>query len=80
VLSPRIFAEIEALPRAAGGEIQLTDAIASLLRDEKVFAYRYQGKRYDCGSKLGFLQATVDLATTHPEVSNEFSAWLKARD
>lgn len=59
--------------------IQLTDAIAALLRREKVFAYRYEGARYDCGSKLGFLQATVDLAQTHPEVGTQFSEWLAHR-
>ena len=62
-----------------GGEIQLTDGIANMLRREKIFAYRYEGKRYDCGSKLGFLQATVDLAGAHPEVGEEFSAWLQNR-
>jgi UTP--glucose-1-phosphate uridylyltransferase len=62
-----------------GGEIQLTDGIARLLRREKVFAYRYAGQRYDCGSKLGFLQATVDLGEQHPEVGVEFQAWLAQR-
>ena len=51
-----------------GGEIQLTDGIAGLLRREKVFAYRYEGKRYDCGSKEGFLEANVELALAHPEL------------
>ena len=63
-----------------GGEIQLTDGIAQLLRREKVFAYRYQGVRYDCGSKLGFLQATVDLGQCHPDVGAQFSAWLQMRE
>ena len=58
---------------------QLTDGIARLLRREKVFAYRYAGQRYDCGSKLGFLQATVDLAEQHAEVGAEFKAWLAQR-
>ena len=62
-----------------GGEIQLTDGIAQLLRCEKVFAYRYAGHRYDCGSKLGFLQATVDLGVQHTEVGSEFTDWLQAR-
>jgi UTP--glucose-1-phosphate uridylyltransferase len=62
-----------------GGEIQLTDGIAQLLRREKVFAYRYQGTRYDCGSKLGFLQATVDLGEEHAEVGPEFRQWLTER-
>jgi UTP--glucose-1-phosphate uridylyltransferase len=76
VLTPAIFDELENLPRGVGGEIQLTDGIANLLRREKVLAYRYAGKRYDCGSKLGFLQATVDLAQIHPEVGADFVEWL----
>ena len=79
ILTPGIFDEIANVQPGAGGEIQLTDAIASLLRREKVFAYRYQGTRYDCGSKLGFLQATVDLAQKHPEVGGDFSQWLTAK-
>jgi len=80
ILTPGIFAELERLPHGVGGEIQLTDGIAQLLRREKVFAYHYQGVRYDCGSKLGFLQATVDLGQHHHEVGAEFSAWLHARE
>lgn len=76
ILTPGIFKELENIPRGVGGEIQLTDGIAQLLRREKVFAYRYEGKRYDCGSKLGFLQATVDLGVQHHEVGQEFSEWL----
>ena len=79
ILTPGVFAELKSLPRGVGGEIQLTDGIANLLRREMVFAYRYQGVRYDCGSKLGFLQATVDLGVGHPEVGTEFSAWLDER-
>lgn len=79
ILTPGIFQELERIPRGVGGEIQLTDGIAQLLRREKVFAYRYEGVRYDCGSKLGFLQATVDLGVRHPEVGSEFAAWIKAR-
>lgn len=77
ILTPGIFRELENVPRGIGGEIQLTDGIAQLLRREKVFAYRYKGIRYDCGSKLGFLQATVDLGHHHPEVGVEFGRWLK---
>ena len=66
VLTPRVFDEIARQPRGVGGEIQLTDGIAGLLRHEKVFAYRYDGRRYDCGSKEGFLQANVELALAHP--------------
>jgi UTP--glucose-1-phosphate uridylyltransferase len=77
ILTPGLFKELENLPRGVGGEIQLTDGIAQLLRREKVFAYRYQGQRYDCGSKLGFLQATVDLGRCHPEVGADFTTWLE---
>jgi hypothetical protein len=66
ILTPGVFHEIMNQPRGVGGEIQLTDGIAGLLRREKVFAYRYEGKRYDCGSKEGFLQANVELALAHP--------------
>lgn len=76
VLTPRIFDEIASLPAGSGGEIQLTDAIARLLGRENVYAYRYAGRRYDCGSKLGFLQATVDLARVHPDIGPAFSDWL----
>jgi UTP--glucose-1-phosphate uridylyltransferase len=79
ILTPGIFRELENIPRGVGGEIQLTDGIAQLLRREKVFAYRYDGTRYDCGSKLGFLQATVDLGEVHPDVGAEFAAWLQQR-
>ena len=79
ILTPGIFHELENIPRGVGGEIQLTDGIAQLLRREKVFAYRYEGTRYDCGSKLGFLQATVDLGVQHAEVGPEFADWLKGR-
>ena len=79
ILTPGIFQELKNTPKGAGGEIQLTDAIALLLKKEKVFAYRYQGTRYDCGSKLGFLQATVDLGEHHPQVGAEFTAWLASR-
>ena len=78
ILTPGVFHEIAAQPRGVGGEIQLTDGIASLLRREKVFAYRYQGRRYDCGSKEGFLQANVELALNHPEVGEPFRAYLKS--
>lgn len=80
ILTPGIFRELQNLPRGVGGEIQLTDGIANLLRREKVFAFRYEGTRYDCGSKLGFLQATVDLAQNHPEVGEAFANWLQQRE
>lgn len=80
VLTPGIFSELENMPSGVGGEIQLTDGIARLMQREKVFAYRYAGVRYDCGSKLGFLQATVDLGERHAKIGNEFSTWLRQRD
>jgi UTP--glucose-1-phosphate uridylyltransferase len=79
VLTPGIFTELAQQQRGAGGEIQLTDAIASLLRKEQVYALRYTGQRYDCGSKLGFVQATVDLASRHSEIGPEFVDWLARR-
>ncbi|HEY1181789.1 MAG TPA: UTP--glucose-1-phosphate uridylyltransferase GalU [Rhodocyclaceae bacterium] len=79
VLTPRIFHYLENAKPGAGGEIQLTDGIAALLREEQVLAYRYDGVRYDCGSKLGYLQATVELGRKHAEVGAEFSAWLAER-
>jgi UTP--glucose-1-phosphate uridylyltransferase len=69
ILTPAVFESIRRQPRGAGGEIQLTDGIAALIGTEKVFAYRYEGRRYDCGSKQGFLEATIDLALANPELS-----------
>ncbi|MEO8525032.1 MAG: UTP--glucose-1-phosphate uridylyltransferase GalU [Caldimonas sp.] len=80
VLTPRVFDEIASQPRGVGGEIQLTDGIAGLLRHEKVFAYRYAGKRYDCGSKEGFLQANVELALSSPELGADFRSYLRSLD
>ncbi len=79
ILKPRIFDHIRALKPGAGGELQLTDAIQSLMQDEQVLAYRYDGKRFDCGSKIGYLKATVEFALRHPEVKDEFAAYLRAR-
>jgi UTP--glucose-1-phosphate uridylyltransferase len=78
VLKPRIFDHIRALKPGAGGELQLTDAIQSLLADEQVLAYKYHGTRFDCGSKLGYLKATVEFALRHPEVAKDFDAYLSA--
>jgi len=78
VLTPRVFAEIARQERGVGGEIQLTDGIAGLLRHEKVFAYRYDGRRYDCGSKEGFLHANVELALTDRELGADFRAYLRS--
>jgi UTP--glucose-1-phosphate uridylyltransferase len=76
VLTPTIFKHLEQIPRGAGGEIQLTDAIEKLLIDEQVLAYRFEGKRYDCGSKLGYLKATVEYALEHPELRDDFLEYL----
>ena len=78
ILSPRIFELLERTKRGAGGEIQLTDAIATLLNEQQVLAYAFEGKRYDCGSKLGYLQATVDLALKHPELGDDFMKHLQS--
>jgi len=77
LLSPAIFDHLARIGAGAGGEIQLTDGIARLLGDERVHAFNYAGKRYDCGSKQGFLEATVELALKHPEVGGEFRQYLK---
>ena len=76
VLTPRILSILERVTPGAGGEIQLTDAIASLLKEERVLAYRFRGTRYDCGSKLGYLQATVAFGRKHAEVGQAFGEWL----
>lgn len=80
ILTPRIFHHLENVTPGSGGEIQLTDGIAALLAEEQVLAYRYAGKRYDCGSKLGYLEATVVFGQRHPEVGAAFSDYLKNRD
>jgi UTP--glucose-1-phosphate uridylyltransferase len=77
VLSGRIFEHLEHLGKGAGGEIQLTDGIASLMKTERVVAYRYDGVRYDCGSKLGYLKATVAMGLKHPEMGADFRASLR---
>ncbi|WKB54266.1 UTP--glucose-1-phosphate uridylyltransferase GalU [Eleftheria terrae] len=80
ILTSGIFDEIRRQPKGVGGEIQLTDGIAGLLRREKVFAYRYEGTRYDCGSKEGFLQASVELALAHPQLGPGFREYLQNLD
>jgi len=80
ILTPRIFDLLESTSKGAGGEIQLTDAISALLEHEDVFAYRFTGKRYDCGSKLGYLKATVDYALKHAEIAGEFHDFLASLD
>ena len=79
ILSNRIFNLLEQTQGGAGGEIQLTDAIAALLDHEPVYAYEFEGVRYDCGSKLGYLKATVELGLAHPDLGAGFSRYLSAR-
>ena len=78
ILTPAVFAQIAAQQRGVGGEIQLTDGIAGLLKSEKVYAFRYEGRRYDCGSKEGWLQANVELALENAELGADFRAYLKS--
>lgn len=77
VLSPEIFYCLEETPKGAGNEIQLTDAISLLLNKESVFAYEFEGTRYDCGSKLGYMQASVEYALKDPDIKEEFKTYLK---
>lgn len=77
VLDNKIFDCLEGLGKGAGGEIQLTDGIAALMKREKVLAYRYVGRRYDCGSKLGYLQANVAMGLKHPEMGRDFASYLE---
>jgi len=79
VLTARIFQHLRTMPPGAGGEIQLTDGIARLLGEERVVAYRFEGRRYDCGRKLGYLEATVDFGLKHPELAEDFAAFLRDR-
>ncbi|MDR2636885.1 MAG: UTP--glucose-1-phosphate uridylyltransferase GalU [Zoogloeaceae bacterium] len=76
ILTPRIFHYLENARPGAGGELQLTDGISALLAEEQILAYRYQGDRYDCGSKLGYLEATVVFGQRHPEVGEDFTRYL----
>ena len=77
ILPHRIFTHLENVQAGAGGEIQLTDGIARLLTREQVLAYEFEGKRYDCGSKLGYLQATVEYALQHPQLKDDFARYLR---
>ncbi len=79
ILKPGIFDHIRALKPGAGGELQLTDAIQSFMQNEQVLALRYYGKRFDCGSKLGYIKANFEFALRHPEIKDEFAAYLRAR-
>src|SRR6267378_3663623 len=80
VLAPAIFEHLERIGKGSGGEIQLTDGIAALMGEEAVYAHRFTGKRYDCGSKLGYLQATVEYALGHPALGREFRKYLQHLD
>ncbi len=79
ILSGRIFEKLRETQPGAGGEVQLTDAIAALLADEPVLAYEFAGTRYDCGDKLGYLQATVEYGLQHPELGPAFRRYLEQR-
>ena len=79
ILTPRIFKFLEMIECGAGGELQLTDAIAALIKHETVFAYEFEGRRFDCGSKAGFLRATINYAKKHPELKDEISDILSQR-
>ena len=79
VLTPRIFDLLAHARPGSGGEIQLTDGIAALLDEERVLAMRIPGKRYDCGSKLGYLKASVEFGLRHPEIGSEFARYLRTR-
>lgn len=77
VLTPAIFDELEQVGQGAGGEIQLTDGIARLMQHEAVYAHRFTGRRFDCGNKLGYLQATVELSLIHPTLGEDFRKYLR---
>lgn len=77
ILTPAIFDLLEKVQPGKGGEIQLTDGIAALMQQERVLAYRFDGKRFDCGSKLGYMKANVEFALKHPEISAEFTDYLR---
>jgi len=77
LLTPRVFAHLEQIGEGAGGEIQLTDGIARLMKEEPVYAYHFEGKRFDCGSKIGYLQANVEYALAHKELKSTFRTYLK---
>jgi UTP--glucose-1-phosphate uridylyltransferase len=78
LLTPAIYGKLEKTGRGAGGEIQLTDGIAALIADEPIYAFAFEGRRYDCGSKLGYLEATVEFALKHDSLGEKFSSYLAA--
>ena len=80
VLTPKIFEKLESTQRGAGGEIQLTDAISALMTEQDVYAYRFDGRRYDAGTTMGWLKASVELALDHPDIGDDFRRYLSALD
>jgi len=80
VLTPKIFEKLESTPRGAGGEIQLTDAIGALISEQDVYAYEFEGKRYDAGTTMGWLEASVELALERPDTGAEFRRFLSGLD
>ncbi len=80
VLTPKIFEKLEQTPRGAGGEIQLTDAIEALIADQDVYAYAFEGKRYDAGTTMGWLKASVELALERADIGAEFRRYLAGLD
>ncbi len=80
ILTPKIFDKLEQTPRGAGGEIQLTDAIEALMEEQQVYAYRFDGIRYDAGTTIGWLKASVELALQRPDLGREFREYLRALD
>ncbi len=78
ILTPRIFSILEEIPKGAGGEYQLTDAIAALMNEQQVLTYTFRGPRYDCGSKLGYLKAAVELGLKHPDLKDDFLEYLQS--
>jgi UTP--glucose-1-phosphate uridylyltransferase len=77
VLTPKVFDKLESTPRGAGGEIQLTDAIEALMQEQGVYGYEFEGIRYDAGTTMGWLQASVELALQRPDLATEFRAYLR---
>jgi UTP--glucose-1-phosphate uridylyltransferase len=77
VLTPKIFDKLESTPRGAGGEIQLTDAIEALMEEQAVYGYEFEGTRYDCGTTMGWLKASVELALERPELNPEFRTYIR---
>ena len=80
VLTPKIFDKLEQTPKGAGGEIQLTDALNALMEEQEVYGYAFEGTRYDAGTRMGWLKASVELALQRPELASEFRDYLRGLD